>query len=73
MNKDYPKWYKQALQNKNFFKGEEYSCLLQDGVNNYNKAVADNNKIGIEKWKNFVLKWLGNKETNRLMLMQYKV
>jgi hypothetical protein len=69
--KNYPKWYVQALKNKSFYESEKYRTLIQDGINEYNAALDSKDQAAIEKWKDYILKWLEKKETNRFMLMQY--
>jgi hypothetical protein len=69
--KNYPKWYAQALRNKDFYQSDEYRMLIQEGINEYNAALDVKDQARVEKWKDYVLKWLEKKETNRFMLMQY--
>jgi hypothetical protein len=68
-----PKWYITALRNKTWYESEEYQMLLDDAVQEYNKALKANNSEKVEQWKNLILKWLHNKETNKFMLMQVKL
>lgn len=72
MVKNYPKWYISALKNKDFYTSDEFYHLLQDGIDQYNKALENKDQVAIEKWKDFVLTWLEKEEINRFMLMQYK-
>lgn len=69
-NKTLPKWYTKALNNKPFFDSEEYSMLLQDGIEEYNRALKDGDPRRIQKWKDCVLKWTCSRQTNEYMLMQ---
>jgi hypothetical protein len=69
-NKNLPKWYTRALNNKPFFDSDEYSMLLQDGIDEYNKALKDGDPRRIQKWKTYVLKWQHNRRSNEFMLMQ---
>jgi hypothetical protein len=68
---NYPKWYLNALKNKDFYESDEFLMLLQAAIDDYNKAIASKDKTAIEKHKDIVMKWLEKKETNRFMLMQY--
>ena len=68
-----PKWYVTALKNKQFYESDEYRMLLNDAIKEYNKAFMAEDREAINKWKEFILKWLNNKETNRFMLMQVKI
>jgi hypothetical protein len=70
MPKNLPNWYVRALNNKPFFDSEEYSMLLQDGIEEYNRALKDGDPRRIQKWKEYVKKWLFNKQSNEFMLMQ---
>jgi hypothetical protein len=70
-DKSYPAWYIKALQNKDFYTSDEYRMLLQDAIDQYNKAIENKDQAAIDKWKDYVLKWLEKKETNRFILMQY--
>jgi hypothetical protein len=71
MLKKLPDWYLKALKNKDFYESDEYRMLLQEGINEYNAALDIKDQVEVEKWKDYVLKWLEKKETNRFMLMQY--
>jgi hypothetical protein len=68
---NYPTWYSNAVKNQFFYQSDEYRTLIQDGINEYNKALDAGDRENVEKWKDFVLKWLEKKETNRFVLMQY--
>jgi hypothetical protein len=68
-----PKWYITALKNKQFYESDEYRMLLNDAIKEYNKAFMAEDREAINKWKELILKWLNNKETNRFMLMQVKI
>ena len=70
-NKTYPDWYIRAVKNKDFYTSNEYRILLQDGINEYNKAIENKDQAAIEKWKDYVLRWLEKKETNKYMLTQH--
>jgi len=68
--KKYPSWYIREVKNKSFYDSEEYRKLLDDAITEYNRALEEGDLEKIEKWKELILKWIINKETNRFMLMQ---
>ena len=72
VNKTYPDWYIRAVKNRPFLDSEEYSMLIHDGIEEYNRALKEGNDQRVKKWKDFVLKWLNKRQINKYMLMQQR-